>query len=83
VAFAVSAVLAEVFSQPTAWDDLGDWWALPGFQARPEPVSQAESGPHSEQNPWQPQAGHTNKFKMKHQSTKQKREEGVVDDQDS
>jgi hypothetical protein len=29
---AVSTVLAEVFSLPTAWDDLRDWRFLPGFQ---------------------------------------------------
>ncbi|AYM02981.1 hypothetical protein D8911_08245 [Levilactobacillus brevis] len=53
---AVSTVLAEVLSLPTAWDDLGDWRPLPGFQAKWKPASQAGAVPHSRWNPWQPQA---------------------------
>ncbi|TGD19623.1 hypothetical protein EGT51_03720 [Levilactobacillus suantsaiihabitans] len=53
---AVSTVLAEVLSQPTAWGDLGDWWVVPGFQANRKPVPQAGGVPHSRRNLWQPQA---------------------------
>ncbi|TGD18142.1 hypothetical protein EGT51_09525 [Levilactobacillus suantsaiihabitans] len=53
---AVSTVLAEVLSQPTAWDDLGDWRFVPGFQASRKTVPQAGGVPQSRRNPWQPQA---------------------------
>ncbi len=53
---AVSTVLAEVLSQPTAWGDLGDWRFVPGFQANWKPVPQAGRVPHSRWNSWQPQA---------------------------
>ncbi|AYM02611.1 hypothetical protein D8911_06205 [Levilactobacillus brevis] len=35
---AVSTVLAEVLSLPTAWDDLRDWRSWPGFQANRKPA---------------------------------------------
>ncbi len=35
---AVTTVLAEVLSQPTAWGDLGDWCILPGCQANRKPA---------------------------------------------
>ncbi|TGD20298.1 hypothetical protein EGT51_00680 [Levilactobacillus suantsaiihabitans] len=53
---AVSTVLAEVLSQPTAWDDLGDWRVLPGFQANRKPVFQAGGVPQSRRNPCLTQA---------------------------
>ncbi len=42
---AVSTVLAEVLSQPTAWGDLGDWRGLPGFKANWKPVLWLEVSP--------------------------------------
>ncbi|AYM02706.1 hypothetical protein D8911_06730 [Levilactobacillus brevis] len=42
---AVSTVLAEVLSQPTAWGDLGDWWVMPGFQANRKPAPGLEVSP--------------------------------------
>ena len=58
---AVATVLAEAFSQLTAWGDLEDLWVLQGFQANRKPVSQAGGVPHSRRNPWQAQApGFTN-----------------------
>ncbi|TGD19222.1 hypothetical protein EGT51_04960 [Levilactobacillus suantsaiihabitans] len=53
---AVSTVLAEVLSQPTAWDDLEDSRAVRGFQASRKTAPQAAGVPHSRRNPWQPQA---------------------------
>ncbi|AYM02528.1 hypothetical protein D8911_05755 [Levilactobacillus brevis] len=35
---AVSTVLAEVLSQPTAWGGFGDWRALSGFKANRKPA---------------------------------------------
>ncbi|TGD17664.1 hypothetical protein EGT51_11490 [Levilactobacillus suantsaiihabitans] len=48
---AVSAVLAEVLSQPTARDDLRDWRVLPGFQARQKTAPQAGAVPQSRSHP--------------------------------
>ncbi|TGD17794.1 hypothetical protein EGT51_10945 [Levilactobacillus suantsaiihabitans] len=48
---AVSAVLAEVFSQPTARDDLRDWRFLPGFQANRKTAPQAGGVPQSRPHP--------------------------------
>ncbi len=58
---AVSTVLAEVLSQPTAWDDLGDWRVVPDFQANRKTASQAGGVPQSRRNLWLTQApGFTN-----------------------
>ncbi|AYM01974.1 hypothetical protein D8911_02800 [Levilactobacillus brevis] len=71
---AVSTVLAEVLSQPTAWGDLGDWRALTGFQANRKPAFQAAGGPHSRRNPWQPEAtgkeNKVNKRKVRNRGTR-------------
>ncbi len=48
---AVATVLAEVFSQPTAWDDFGDLRFRQGFKANRKPVPQAGGVPHSRRNP--------------------------------
>ena len=53
---AVSAVLAEVFSQPTAWNDLGNWLGLPGCQANRKSAPQAGGVPPSRRNLWLTQA---------------------------
>ncbi len=42
---AVSTVLAEVLSQPTAWGDFEDWWVLPDFKARWKPALWLEPFP--------------------------------------
>ncbi len=49
---AVSTVLAEVLSQPTAWDDLEDWRVVPGFKANRKTAPQAGGVPHSRRNLW-------------------------------
>ncbi len=53
---AVTTVLAEAFSQPTACGDFGDWRVLPGFKANQKPVSQAGGVRHSRRNFWLTQA---------------------------
>ncbi len=53
---AVSTVLAEAFSQPTAWGDFEDWRILPVFKANRKTVSQAGGVPHSRRNLWLTQA---------------------------
>ncbi|TGD19584.1 hypothetical protein EGT51_03515 [Levilactobacillus suantsaiihabitans] len=47
---AVSTVLAEVFSQPTPWDDLEDWRFVSGLQASRKTVPQAAGVPQSRRN---------------------------------
>ncbi|TGD19975.1 hypothetical protein EGT51_01935 [Levilactobacillus suantsaiihabitans] len=42
---AVSTVLAEVASRPTAWGDFGDWRLVPGFKANRKPVLWLEVSP--------------------------------------
>ncbi|TGD19968.1 hypothetical protein EGT51_01900 [Levilactobacillus suantsaiihabitans] len=44
---AVSTVLAEVVSRPTAWGDLGDWRVVPGFKANRKPVLWLEVFPRA------------------------------------
>ncbi len=53
---AVATVLAEVLSQPTAWDDLKAWRTLPGFQANRKTAPQAGGVPQSRRNLWLTQA---------------------------
>ncbi len=52
---AVTTVLAECFSQPTAWDAFEAWCSLPGFKPSRRTASQAAGGPHRRRNLWQPQ----------------------------
>ncbi len=42
---AVSMVLADVFCQPSPWDELGDAWFLRGFKSSRKPVLGLKAAP--------------------------------------